>query len=262
MSEGSYSKLKAFWNRIGHSFSSLYDAPSTGYYLECEKGLFEQHFPDLRGKRVFKTDLWDEAKNTRILKWAAEQGAEVYGLDISRRILSEACLLFDKHNLGRKFVVSDLRDIAFGDGSFDYLYSMGTIEHFPEYTRALKECFRVMRRKGLAVFGVPNKLDPFLRPLMVTVLNRLGLYAYGYEKSFSMRQLEEMLTHAGFEVIGKTGILFMPGWLRMADLFFHVHRPRITALTSPLISLFRFFYRKFPSLRPHGYLIACYVRKP
>ena len=34
-----------------------------------------EHLPPLPGLRILKTDLWDEAKNTRILAWAAAQGS-------------------------------------------------------------------------------------------------------------------------------------------------------------------------------------------
>jgi len=255
-------KITSFWNSVGRSFPSLYSAPSTSYYFECEKGLFERHFPSLSGKKVFKTDLWDEAKNSQILRWAAEKGAEVYGVDISLTISKIARNLFESKGLDQRFVNSDLREIPFADHSFDLLYSMGTIEHFPEYFRAITECHRVLRRNGLAIIGVPNKFDPFLRPLMVTILNGLGLYSYGLEKSFSMRQLEKMLEKAGFQILVRTGILFMPGWLRIADLYFNAYQPGLTAVTSPLVSFFRLLYRKFPGLRQHSYLIACVVRKP
>ena len=254
-------KLTTFWDKVGKSFPSLYSAPSTSYYFECEKWIFERYFPPLAGKKVFKTDLWDEAKNSQILRWAAEQGAEVYGADISVNISKEARELFKRERLKLRFVVSDLCEIPFADESFDLLYSMGTIEHFPQYFQAVSECFRVLRRKGLAIIGVPNKFDPFLRPLLVAALYKLGLYSYGYEKSFSMSQLEKMLEEAGFQILERTGILFMPGWLRMVDLYLHVNRPGLTILTSPFVSFFRFLYRKFPWLRPHGYLIACVVRK-
>jgi SAM-dependent methyltransferase len=254
-------KMTTFWNEVGKSFPSLYSAPSTSYYFECEKWIFERYFPPLAGKKVFKTDLWDEAKNSQILRWAAEQGAEVYGADISVNISKEARALFERERLKLRFVVSDLCEIPFADESFDLLYSMGTIEHFPAYFQAVSECFRVLRRKGLAIIGVPNKFDPFLRPLLVAALYKLGLYSYGYEKSFSMSQLEMMLEKAGFQILERTGILFMPGWLRMVDLYLHVNRPGLTVLTSPFVSFFRFLYRKFPWLRPHGYLIACVVRK-
>lgn len=255
-------KFKSFWNEVGRSFPSLYTAPSTSYYFECERGLFERHFFSLKGKKVFKTDLWDEAKNSQILRWVAEQGAEVYGADISVIISQKAGRLFENKGLGCRFVAADLRAVPFAENSFDLLYSMGTIEHFLEHNQAVAECHRVLRRGGLAIIGVPNRFDPFLRPLMVVALTKMGLYSYGYEKSFSFRQLEKMLEKAGFQVLGRTGILFMPGWLRVADLYLHVHHPGLTALTKPFVSFFQRLSRKFPGLRRHGYLIACLVRKP
>ena len=254
--------LRSFWEKIGHSMPSFFAAPSTRYYFECERMLYKKYFSEIQGKRILKTDLWDEAKNTRILKWAAEQKADVYGIDISTSILNEAREPFAQARLKYGFVISDLRKIGIGDESFDFLYSMGTIEHFPEYRQAIKECYRVLRRKGVAIVGVPNKCDPFLRPLMVSFLNKIGLYAYGYEKSFTKRELERMLRETGFKVVDRTGILFMPGWLRMADLLLYVIWPKLSYLTAPLVYLFRFLYKKFSFLRPHGYLIACVVQKP
>jgi hypothetical protein len=120
----------------------------------------------------------------------------------------------------------------------------------------------VLKKGGIAIIGVPNKWDPFLRPAIVSFLYLLDLYSYGYEKSFSMRALEHLLRSIGFHILDRSGILFMPGWLRMADLFLHVTHPPLTAFTAPLIRPFAFLYRKFPALRRHGYLIACVVQKP
>ena len=75
----------------------------------------------------------------------------------------------------------------------------------------------MVRPGGRVVIGVPNRWDPFLRPLLVVLLYRLGLYGYGFEKSYSRRTFRRMLTRAGFKVTAETGILFIPGWLRMLD---------------------------------------------
>jgi len=216
----------------------------------------------LGGKRLLKTDLWDEAKNTKILNWAAEKKARVFGIDISLAIAGEAKAMFQRDMAAASLIISDVRRIGFKEESFDYLYSMGTIEHFPEHAQAVAECFRVLRKGGIAVFGVPNKFDPFLRPLLVALLNQLGLYAYGFEKSFSFRALENLLTNAGFEVGTRTGILFVPGWLRMADLYVHTRHPGASFLFKPLFDFFSFLYKKFTFLHRHGYLIACVARKP
>jgi SAM-dependent methyltransferase len=155
-----------------------------------------------------------------------------------------------------------VRHLPFATGAFDLLYSMGTIEHFPEYQLAAAELFRVLKPQGTAIIGVPNKLDPFLRPLLVYVLGLFRLYPYGMEKSFTPAGLQRLLESVGFRVTTRTGILFMPGWLRMADLWCHCRVPWLTAITGPLVRVFAALYRRFPSLRSHGYLTACVAVKP
>jgi SAM-dependent methyltransferase len=250
----------SFWGDVGATFPSLKGAASTRYYFDCERLLFERYFPDLNGRLLLKTDLWDEAKNTEILRWAAEQGARPVGVDIALEIVQQARGVLERHRAG--LLVSDVRALPFRADRLDLVYSMGTIEHFPEYERALREIFRVLRPRGRAIVGVPNTLDPFLRPLMVCLLNKVGLYAYGREKSFTPRALRRLLESAGFHVTAQTGILFLPGWLRMLDLWCHTRWPRLGPVTGWLVRPFAWLYRRVPAVRRHGYLIACIAEKP
>jgi hypothetical protein len=114
----------------------------------------------------------------------------------------------------------------------------------------------------VAIVGVPNKLDPFLRPLMVHLLNRGGWYGYGMEKSFTPRELRDLLESCGLRVQALTGILFIPGWLRMLDLLCHTRWPRLDPFTAPLVAPFAWLFRHVPAVRRHGYMIACVVEKP
>lgn len=255
---------RRFWETTGRDMPAFCDAPSTRYYFDCERRLFEDYFPSLPGKSILKTDLWDEAKNSRILHWAADQGAEVYGIDISSETLVEARDTFRACQRRHRtpFILSDVRKIGFADNTFDYLYSMGTVEHSPQYFLALQECLRVLKPGGRAIIGVPNKLDPFLRPACVALMNALGLYAYGYELSFSLGHWNKLLRQAGFRVVDNTGILFMPGMLRILDLYLFCRAPGLTRLTAPLIAPFAYLHHRFPRLRRHGYLIATVVEKP
>jgi SAM-dependent methyltransferase len=255
---------RSFWEDTGEEFPAFCEASSTRYYFDCERFLFEEYFPDLQGKRILKTDLWDEAKNSRILRWAATRGAEVFGLDISSPILRGALCAFQEGEatLNPRFILSDVRSIGLASNSFDYLYIMGTVEHSPEYKLAIEECFRVLRPGGRAIIGVPNKLDPFLRPAFVSLLSKFGYYGYGYELSFSAPSFNRILRQVGFKIIDNSGILFMPGLLRMADLYCFCYMPWATRFTAPLIVPFAFLYRRFPWLRRHGYLIASVVEKP
>jgi SAM-dependent methyltransferase len=251
---------REFWDTVADEFPSLKGATSTAYYLEGEQRLFTCYFPDLAGKRLFKTDLWDEAKNTEILRWAAEQGAIPYGIDVASATVSEARKVLRRHDPG--FAVADVRTLPFTDESFDLIYSMGTIEHFDEYRDATRELFRVLRPGGQAIIGVPNKLDPFLRPMMVTLLNWLNLYGYGKEKSFTEGELRAVLESSGFKVTGMSGVLFIPGWLRMLDLMLHVRGSVFTRVTRAAIGVFQRLSRRYPALHRHGYLIAAVCMKP
>jgi SAM-dependent methyltransferase len=249
-----------FWNDVGRAFPSLTGAPSTRFYFANEVRLLTAQVPELSRCRLLKTDLWDEVKNTRILQWAAGQGAQVYGIDISSSIVRQARGAFDGRPVG--VAQADVRLVPFADASFDAVYSMGTIEHFPESAQAVKEFARVLRPGGRLILGVPNLHDPFLRPMLVWLLQRLKLYGYGAERAFSRRQLRTMIEAAGLRVEAETGILFLPGWLRMLDLWCYTRTPSLTWLIKPWIAAFESLDRRFPALCRHGYLIASVGIKP
>jgi len=262
------SAYRDFWAAVGERFPDLDGAASTRYYADNERRLFVEHFPPLEGLKILKTDLWDEAKNTRILVWASRQGARAYGIDISQPIVNQARAAFDTGPGARNWphhlqgAVGDVRELPFRDGSFDLIYSMGTIEHFDETEGAVEEIARVLKPGGRAIVGVPNFYDPFLRPLLARILQAVGLYAYGYEKSYSRRALKRMLEKAGLSVVAETAILFIPGWLRMIDLACHSWCRPLAAVTGALVSPFVLLDRHVPAVRRHGYLLAMVVVKP
>jgi SAM-dependent methyltransferase len=254
-----------FWAGVGERFPDLDGAASTRYYADNEQRLFTDHFAPLEGLKILKTDLWDEAKNTRILVWAGRRGARAYGIDISEPTVIQARAAFEADGNARlrlQGAVGDVRALPFPDASFDAIYSMGTIEHFDETERAVEEMARVLKPGGRAIVGVPNRHDPFLRPLLATMLQALGLYAYGYEKSYSRRALRDMLERAGFTVVAETAILFIPGWLRMLDLACHSWCRPLAGITAALVRPFVLLDRHVPAVRRHGYLLATVVRKP
>jgi SAM-dependent methyltransferase len=256
------SDYRRFWARVGERFPDLGGAASTRYYADNEQRLFAEHMPPLGGLRLLKTDLWDEAKNTHILAWAARQGALAFGIDISEPTIVQAEAAFTHDAVVLRAAVADVRALPFREASFDAIYSMGTIEHFNETEQAIGEMARVLKPRGYAIIGVPNRYDPFLRPLLASGLQAVGLYGYGYEKSYSRRTLRHMLTQAGLEVIAETAILFIPGWLRMLDLACHAWCRPLAAVTGALVRPFVFLDRHVPAVRRHGYLLATVVRKP
>jgi SAM-dependent methyltransferase len=258
-SSGPRTTYRQFWTGVGDTFPDLGGAASTTYYRANEERLFTEALGPLAGRRILKTDLWDEARNTRILWWAAAQGARVHGVDISLPTVRAARA--QAPGAGQ-CVVADCRQVPYADNTFDAIYSMGTIEHFDDSDAAVREMARVLKPGGRAIVGVPNRLDPFLRPVMVNALNLVGLYGYGFEKSYTRRGLRELMTACGFRVVRETAILFIPGWIRMLDLACHTSLPALTPLTSAMVAPFAWLDRRWPAVRRHGYLIVAVGEKP
>jgi SAM-dependent methyltransferase len=244
------------WDSIARGMRDFSQAPTTLYYRECEIALIRRAVGDLRGKRLLKLDLWNEAINTRILNWASSEGAEAYGLDLSRIVAARARRNAVAEGAMLRLTQADIRDVPFRSGSFDVVYTMGTIEHIDEYAEAVREVRRVLRPGGIAIIGVPNKWDIFLRPLLVNFLEAFGKYPYAPEKSFSAAELKSVVEEAGLQVIRRTGILTIPGILRMADLFFHTRGIPLTGLTGAATQPFRFAETRWNWPGYFGYLLT------
>jgi SAM-dependent methyltransferase len=63
----------------------------------------------------------------------------------------------------RETVAADMRELPFGDNSFDGAIAAHSLEHVPDPERVLSETVRVVRPAGVAVFVTPNRLT-FARP--------------------------------------------------------------------------------------------------
>jgi SAM-dependent methyltransferase len=250
------------WDRIAGSVRDFSAAPSTLYYRRCEMTLLKRSLGDLKGKRILKLDLWNEAFNTRILDWMREQGAEVVGLDISRVVAFRARRNARARGSMPALLRADIRELPFASGSFDAVYTMGTIEHIDEYREAIREVHRVLKPGGRAVIGVPHKWDLFLRPLMVRVLDAFGQYLYAPEKSFSFSELRRDVERTGLKVVERTGILTLPGLLRMADLFFYTRDIPLYRLSPLFLAPFQYAETRWRWPGRFGYLLTAVADKP
>jgi SAM-dependent methyltransferase len=255
-------RQRAQWDAVARTIGDLEGAATTAYYRRAEERLLRRAFGDVRRRRVLKLDLWNEAFNTRILHWLQREGAEAWGLDLSRLVAARARENARRAALPLHLLRADIRELPFADGSFDALYTMGTIEHIDEYRQALAEVTRVLRPGGRAVIGVPNLWDPFLRPLMVWLLDRFGGYAYAPEKAFSAGELRRVVESAGLVVRERTGILAIPGWLRMADLFLHRRGWRAGAAMERLLRPFERIERSPRWAGRFGYLTTVVAERP
>lgn len=249
------------WDNIAKNMPDIFHAASTQYYRRREIALIQRHLNTLEKHKILKLDLWNEAVNTRIMNWLETQGAETYGLDISHitayRALSNSSIKYESFRI----VQADIDCIPFPDNSFDVVYAMGTIEHNKEYELSLSEIYRVLSPGGKAIIGVPHKWDIFLRPVFVGILDLFGKYLYSPERSMSANQLKRALQKSGFQIRNRTGLLLMPGFLRMLDLFFYVHNIPIYLITPILLWPFEKLESNWEWCRRFGYLLVIIAQK-
>jgi len=95
----------------------------------------------------------------------------------------------------------------------------------------------------------------------VTVLEMLDRYPYAPEKSFTRAELKRDVEAAGLEVRTMTGILALPGVLRMLDLFLHVRKGLSPRWTEWFIRPFDRAEARFGWLDRIGYLVTAIATK-
>ncbi len=249
------------WDGVARTMPDIFHTSSTQYYRRREIALLQRSFGPLKGKRVLKLDLWNEAVNTRILNWMKSQGAEAFGLDFSSVVTSRALQNSGETEGPLHLVQSDIRHIPFATNSFDFVYTMGTIEHIDEYQDAVDEVHRVLKVGGKTIIGVPHKWNIFLRPLLVNALDLFGKYPYSPEKSFSYGELRRVVEKCGLRVRNRTGIMAFPGILRMAELFLYKRKIPLYRLVGPILWPFDRLESRWEWPGLFGYLIALVAEK-
>jgi SAM-dependent methyltransferase len=91
-------------------------------------------------------------------------GAQVVGIDLSRTGLSVAKDLSPQTNL----LIMDGADLGFADSAFDTVFSRTLLMHVRKKA-LLRECRRVLRPGGKAVFIEPLRSNPLLIPYRAAI---------------------------------------------------------------------------------------------
>jgi SAM-dependent methyltransferase len=103
---------------------------------------------------VAALDALDAACGTgRYALKLAEAGARVAAADASEEMLAHARRKAAERQLGIEVRLGDLRQLPFGDASFDLVVCALALCHLPELTPAVQELARVLRPGGRAVIS-------------------------------------------------------------------------------------------------------------
>ncbi len=109
---------------------------------------------------------------------------------------------------------------------------------------------------------MPHKWNLFLRPALVWLLDLFGHYAYSPEKSFSSRELRSVIERTGLVVGERTGILSIPGLLRLVDVFCYTRGIPLYRLSPLALWPFETLETRFRWPGHFGYLMAMVAEHP
>lgn len=148
------------------------------------------------------------------------KGQEYIGVDLDRR-----SAVYAHSKYGCDVIVGDARHLPFRDKVFDSVFSLGTVEHFPETSISISEQVRVS--KGRVLISVPNLISPFILPSLVRSMKRRdngASYQQYFGTRFTARSFRSILLSCGCEIIFSTtlGISLPP---RFQKLLSPLNRP-------------------------------------
>jgi ubiquinone/menaquinone biosynthesis C-methylase UbiE len=91
-------------------------------------------------------------------------------------------------------VRGNITNLPYQDNTFDLTICSETLEHIPDYQKAISEIFRVTKRNGYVLITVPNS-----EQLRIIDCAHCGkeFYEWGHITSFDKQSLKRLIDNAG-----------------------------------------------------------------
>lgn len=183
--------------------------------------VFEYILPkmgNLEGKRVLELGTGTGGTATLL----AKQGASVVGIDLLPFRLKEGRDRAVQHDVSEAvdFSLMDATKLAFPDNTFDFIISKSVLV-FTEHSQTAKECYRVLKPGGQAIFIENMRHHPMVwlyRKLFLKYSRELRYFALQDIEAIG-QQFEEM-EHKEFHLLS-LGSLF---WKRIIPMPFFYRR--------------------------------------
>ena len=146
------SEVQEFWNEASCG-ENLYlnSEDKAGYNLQSKKRYeLEPYIVDFsnckqaKGKTILEIGVGLGADHQGF----AENGADLYGIDLTERAIQHVKSRFEICGLNSNLKISDAEDLDFSDDFFDQVYSWGVIHHSPNTSKAASEILRVLKPGG------------------------------------------------------------------------------------------------------------------
>jgi SAM-dependent methyltransferase len=148
------------------------------------------------------------------------------GIDFKKSTLSSG--INKNTNQNMNLILGDISHLPFKSKKFDFLFSLGVIEHFPEHILVLKDWIKSLRIGGYLLITVPNarRLDSLIVYILNSYVNRLrgtgeslsfSIYdnriitnLYGYEERWSSKNFKKIAQKLDLKLIETFGFRISP----------------------------------------------------
>lgn len=135
------------------------------------------------------------------------QGFELYGIDLSRKMLELARQYAEKYQFQVNLAEADARRLPYANDYFDWAIAVATYHHIEDNEgrlQALRELKRVLKPGGEAFITVWNRWQPRFwlkkKDILVPWKSKEKTH-YRYYHLFSYGELEAIVKKAGLEVV-------------------------------------------------------------
>lgn len=135
--------------------------------------------------------------------YLAKKGAKVTVLDFSSEALKKLKISADREKVKLHTILADAKKIPLEAESFDIVFHQGFLEHFRNPELYLLEQKRILKKGGFLLVDVPQRFTTYTLKKHLKMWR--GKWFSGWEKEYSINQLENLLRKAGLEVVCSYG---------------------------------------------------------
>lgn len=195
-------QIEQYWNERIHDLE-MTDHPvgSQEFFKDLDDYRFDKlhylprlvNFNGCRGRDVLEVGC---GIGTDLVRFA-RGGAIVTGVDLSKTAIDLARKNFEWNGVSAKQLrVANAEALPFPDAAFDVVYGHGVLQYTADASRVVRECHRVLRPGGEAIFMVYNRIS------WLNAMSKLTKVALEHEdapvlKKYSIAEFRRLLSPFG-----------------------------------------------------------------
>ena len=177
-----------------------------------------------------------------------------YELDLTGIDISEECInLAGKSGPGIEFLAGDMERTNFKNESFDIVVFSGVLHHFTDFTKAVQEACRILKKGGRCFAYEPNKRNPLMwlyRDERSPIRSKAGKTPN--ERLLTSEEINRIFKAQGFSVIVEA----------TSGITFRYVEGKMARILMPVYNLFEKWFDKTCLARKYGsFLVLCGVKK-